>query len=385
LPKGIRFCTIESVANGSRALAETLLGKVGVTINGDEPWSIRVRDERVWHRVLAQRQLGFGESYMDGWWECDQMDEMLTRVIAGDLLRQIRPSPKMLAAAATSRVMNRQTKIRAEKNARYHYDIGNDLYERMLDERMVYSCAYWDRADNLTDAQVAKLDLICRKLHLEEGMMILDIGCGWGGFLKFAAERYGVRGVGVSPAGNQVEVAVRQTRGLPIEIRQMEYRDLTGTFDRIVSVGMMEHVGPRNLKSFFDVCDRLLTPDGVMLHHTIGSLISKIHSDPFFDRYIFPGGVLPSLAQFSQAAEPDWVVEDVHNFGPDYDRTLMAWHANIESRWWQIPQYDERFRRMWRFYLLGSAAGFRSRSLQLWQIVVRRKGIAARYQPVREK
>jgi len=182
-----------------------------------------------------------------------------------------------------------------------------------------------------------------------------------------------------------VEVATQQTRGLPIEIRQMEYRDLTGTFDRIVSVGMMEHVGPRNLKSFFDVCDRLLTPDGVMLHHTIGSLISKNHSDPFFDRYIFPGGVLPSLAQFSQAAEPDWVVEDVHNFGPDYDRTLMAWHANIESRWWQIPQYDERFRRMWRFYLLGSAAGFRSRSLQLWQIVVRRKGIAARYQPVREK
>jgi cyclopropane-fatty-acyl-phospholipid synthase len=371
------------VARGSRALAESLLSRVGVTVNGDEPWSIQVHDERLWDRVISQRQLGLGEAYMEGWWECDRVDEMLTRVIAGDLLREIRPTPTMAAIALRSRLMNRQTKKRAASNARHHYDIGNDLYERMLDERMVYSCAYWDRADDLAGAQTDKLDLICRKLHLEAGMTILDIGCGWGGFLKFAAERYGVRGMGISPAGNQVRVAAERTVGLPIEIRQTDYRDVTGSFDRVVSVGMMEHVGPKNLKSFFDACDRLLAPDGIMLHHTIGSLISKQHSDPFFDRYVFPGGVLPSLSQFNRAAEPDWVVEDVHNFGPDYDRTLMAWHANIESRWGEIPCYDERFRRMWRFYLLGSAAGFRSRSLQLWQIVMRRKGTASRYQPVR--
>ena len=320
---------------------------------------------------------------MDGWWESDRVDELLTRIIAGDLLRDIRPTPKMAAIALQASLVNRQTKGRAAANARHHYNIGNDLYERMLDPRMVYSCAYWEHADNLTDAQTDKLDLICRKLHLEEGMTILDIGCGWGGFLAFAAERYGVRGVGISPASNQVEVATRRAAGLPIDIRQMDYREVSGTFDRIVSVGMMEHVGPKNLKTFFDTCGRLLAPNGMMLHHTIGSLISKQHSDPFFDRYIFPGGVLPSLAQFNRAAEPDWVVEDVHNFGPDYDRTLMAWHANCEATWGEIPQYDERFRRMWRFYLLGSAAGFRSRSLQLWQIVMRRKGVATRYQPAR--
>jgi cyclopropane-fatty-acyl-phospholipid synthase len=371
------------MSRGSRALAESLLAQVGVTVNGTEPWSIRVRDERLWGRVIAQHQLGLGEAYIDGWWECEQMDEMLTRVIAGDLLHQIRPTPRMAAVAAHSWLVNRQTKSRAASNARHHYDIGNDLYERMLDKRMVYSCAYWDRADNLDAAQEAKLDLICRKLHLEPGMSVLDIGCGWGGLLQFAAERYGIRGVGISPAVNQVTLARGRLDGHPVEIKQMDYRDVTGSFDRVVSVGMMEHVGPKNLRAFFDTCNRVLAPGGMMLHHLIGGLVSKQHSDPFFDRYIFPGGVLPSLAQFGRANEPNWVVEDVHNFGPDYDRTLMAWYRNIEAKWGEVKRYDERFRRMWRFYLLGSAAGFRARSLQLWQIVMRRKGTAARYQPER--
>jgi cyclopropane-fatty-acyl-phospholipid synthase len=192
-----------------------------------------------------------------------------------------------------------------------------------------------------------------------------------------------VVGTGISPARNQVAVARERCRDLPVTIHQMDYRDLTGRFDRIVSVGMMEHVGPRNLGRFFATCDRLLEPDGSMLHHTIGSTVSKLHTDPFFDRYIFPGGVLPSLAQFARAAEPDWVIEDVHNFGPDYDRTLMAWHANITGRWGEVSHYDERFRRMWTYYLLASAAGFRSRTLQLWQVVMRRTGRMPRYATVR--
>ena len=371
------------MSSGSRQLAQRLLGNVGVTIDGTEPWSLKVHDERLWDRVIAQRQLGFGEAYMDGWWDCEQMDEMLTRIIAGDVLREITPSLRVVAQVVRSNLVNFQTKGRAAANARHHYDIGNDLYERMLDPRMVYSCAYWQNASTLDEAQVAKLDLICRKLQLEPGMTVLDIGCGWGGFLRFAAERYGIRGVGITPAPQQVSVATERTKDLPIEIMQVDYRDVTGTFDRIVSVGMMEHVGPKNLRAFFDVCNERLSPGGMMLHHLIGGLVSKHHSDPFFDRYIFPGGVLPSMAQFSRASEPDWVIEDLHNFGPDYDRTLMAWYSNIESRWSEIPTYDERFRRMWRFYLLGSAAGFRSRSLQLWQFVMRRKGMLPRYTAVR--
>lgn len=367
----------------ARTLALRLLDRAGVPVDSTEPWSLWVRDDRLWDRVVSQRQLGLGESYMDGWWDCDAMDEMLTRLLVSDAVSEIRPSPRIAAMAAQSYVLNRQTRRRAATNARHHYDIGNDLYERMLDSRMVYSCAYWERAGDLESAQTDKLDLICRKLGLEPGMRLLDIGCGWGALLHHAATRYGVTGTGISPAGNQVDVARRRCDGLDVTVLQQDYRDLRGRFDRIVSVGMMEHVGPRNLTDFFATCDRLLDAGGMMLHHTIGSLVSKQHTDPFYDRYIFPGGVLPSLAQFNRAAEPDWVVEDVHNFGPDYDRTLLAWNANIEARWHEIPHYDERFRRMWRYYLLSSAAGFRSRQLQLWQIVMRRRGRAPRYTTVR--
>ncbi len=368
---------------GARRICTDLLSEAGVPIDGDASFAVKVHDERLWSRIVAQRQLGLGEAYMDGWWDCDQLDEMLTRVIAIDAAQRIPLRPRIAWHAAMSTIANYQTRRRATQNARHHYDIGNDLYERMLDKRMIYSCGYWQQADDLDSAQEAKLDLICRKLELEPGMRLLDIGCGWGGFLQFAAERYGIIGTGISPAVHQVSKARERCAGLPVTIHAMEYRDLTGEFDRIVSVGMLEHVGPKNLGTFFDTCDRLLVDGGMMLHHTIGSTVSKHHSDPFFDRYIFPGGVLPSLAQFTAAAEPKWVIEDVHNFGPDYDRTLMAWNTNIEARWAEIPHYDERFRRMWRFYVLGSAAGFRARSLQLWQVVLRRKGRAPRYSAAR--
>lgn len=367
------------MASGAKKICSDLLAEAGVPIGGTEPHAVHVRDERLWSRVVAQRQLGLGEAYMDGWWDCERLDEMLTRVISIDAAQRIPIRPHIVWHAAWSTIVNHQTKRRAARNARHHYDIGNDLYERMLDKRMVYSCGYWQHAEDLDTAQEAKLDLICRKLELQPGMRLLDIGCGWGGFLQFAAERYGIIGTGVSPALNQVNKARERCAGLPVTIENMEYRDLRGQFDRVVSIGMLEHVGPRNLPRFLSTCDGLLVEGGVMLHHFIGSTVSKHHSDPFFDRYIFPGGVLPSLAQFSRAAEPNWVIEDVHNFGPDYDRTLMAWNENIERCWSEIPDYDERFRRMWRFYVLGSAAGFRARSLQLWQIVMRRKGRAARY------
>lgn len=367
------------MSKGAREICLDLLSEAAVPVGGSESYAIQVHDERLWARVIAQRQLGLGEAYMDGWWDCHQLDEMLARVIGVNAANRIPVRPHVVWHVLGSRVSNFQTKRRATSNAQHHYDIGNDLYERMLDKRMVYSCGYWQQADDLDSAQEAKLDLVCRKLQLEPGMRVLDVGCGWGGFLQFAAERYGIVGTGISPAVQQVSNARQRCVGLPVKIEAMDYRDLSGSFDRIVSIGMLEHVGPKNLRTFFDTCDRLLVSGGMMLHHTIGSTVSKHHTDPFFNRYIFPGGVLPSLAQFSDAAEPKWVIEDVHNFGPDYDRTLMSWYANLESRWSEIPTYDERFRRMWRFYLLGSAAGFRTRSLQLWQIVMRRQGRAPRY------
>ena len=367
----------------SKELATQILNRAGVEVNGNTPWSIQVHNEKLWDRVISQPQLGLGEAYMDGWWDCDAIDVMLTKLLDSDVLGQLRPTLVLASQRIKSTVLNRQTKSRAAKNAKHHYNIGNDLYERMLDPELVYSCGYWTTATDLASAQIAKLDLICKKLHLEPRMKILDIGCGWGGFLRHAVKNYGVIGVGISPAENQIQIAKSRQGNLNIEYLQQDYRDLIGKFDRIVSIGMMEHVGPKNLQTFFNKCVELLTPNGIMLHHTIASNVSKLVTDPFFDRYIFPGGVLPSLAQIADVTENKLVIEDVHNFGAFYDLTLLEWHKNIKAKWHEIPKYDERFKRMWTYYLLSSAAGFRSRNLQLLQIVFRTHSAQGTYKTFR--
>ncbi len=356
----------------ARNLGLEILHKAGIEVGGDQPRDIAVHDDRFWARVVAERELGLGESYQDGWWDANQLDEFIAEVQALDLRSLVRPRPGLALHIAKAHAMNRQNVRRARRNAGAHYNIGNDVYERMLDKRMIYSCGYWRRADDLDQAQEDKLDLICRKLRLEPGMRLLDIGCGWGGFARFAASEHGVTVTGVTPAREQARLARDVCAGLPVEIQECDYRDVQGRFDRIVSIGMMEHVGPRNLETFFERCNDLLSGDGVMLHHTIGSLESKSHTDPWFDKYIFPGGLVPSLGRISSACERDWVIEDVQNFGPYYDRTLMAWHRNVTEAWEELPAYDERFRRTWDYYLLSSAGSFRARALQLWQVVFTR-------------
>ncbi len=360
----------DSAERGARDLVVNLLQRAGIELNGPGPADLQVHDDRFFLRVVRDRELGFGEAYQEGWWSARRPDELIAKMLSAHLKDRLRPGPKLIKVALEARLLNRQNRRRAASNASAHYDIGNDLYERMLDKRMLYSCAYWRDAEDLDAAQEAKLDLICRKLHLEPGMRLLDIGCGWGGLAQFAAERYGAVVTGISPAIEQVRLASRRCAGLDVEILQQDYRDAEGTFDRIVSVGMLEHVGPKNLDTFFEVNRRLLADDGIALHHTIGSNTLTRHTDAWFDRYIFPGGALPSIESLGRATRGDWAVEDVHNFGPDYDRTLMAWHRNIEAAWVDLPSYDERFRRTWRYYLLASAAAFRVRQLQLWQVVV---------------
>jgi cyclopropane-fatty-acyl-phospholipid synthase len=353
-------------------LGTDLLASAGIQVDGDKPWDLRIHDARFFDRVLRDRELGLGEAYQQGWWDAECVDEFLAKVMLADVQREIRPRLRLAAHYARARLVNRQTVRGARQNASAHYEIGNDLFERMLDKRMVYSCAYWRDADSLEAAQEAKLELICQKLGIEPGMTVLDIGCGWGGFAAYVAEQRGARVTAISPALAQVNLARERCDGLTVDVRQLDYRQLTGKFDRIVSIGMIEHVGPKNLRRLFSSCDDLLEPDGVMLHHTIGSNEAKYTTDAWFDKYIFPGGSIPSLNQLAGAAHGDWVVEDVHNLGPDYDRTLHSWYRNIESRWTEIPHYSERFRRTWRYYLLASSAAFRVRNLQVWQIVFRR-------------
>ena len=365
-----------------RAVNELLAGS-DVKINGSRAWDIHVHDERFFQRVAAQGSLGAGESYMDGWWDCEQLDEMLTRILRHDIEQHLR-SPRGLLLAVTARLINMQSRRRAFEVGKQHYDLGDDLYERMLDPRMIYTCAYWDHMSSLDAAQEAKLDLVARKIGIQRDSRVLDIGCGWGGAAQFMAECYGASVTGVTVSKNQQKTAQKRCAGLPVEILFEDYRSITGNFDAIYSLGMFEHVGVRNYRTYLKKVHDLLRPEGLFLLHTIGSNESSVATDPWIEKYIFPNGQLPSLAQISSAAEGLWVVEDFHSMGVNYDLTLMAWSANFEQYWPEIAaRYGERFHRMWHFWLMASAANFRARKTQLWQIVLSPQGVPGGYRAVR--
>jgi cyclopropane-fatty-acyl-phospholipid synthase len=324
---------------------------------------------------------------MEGWWDVDSLDGLLTRLVGARLDQRVQGWASRLDDLRAW-LLNLQTARRARVVGKRHYDIGNDLFHRMLGRRMVYSCGYWRGARDLDAAQEAKLDLVCRKLGLRPGMRVLDIGCGWGEALQYAAQRYGVSGVGVTISQAQAEYARRLCDGLPIDIRLQDYREVDEPFDRIFSIGMFEHVGVRNYRNYFELARRCLADDaatggGLFLLHSIGSNRSVRHTDPWIGRYIFPNSMLPSAAQIAHAIEGLFVVEDWHGFGVYYDRTLQAWRDNIEAAWGGLPDYDARFQRMWRFYLCASMAVFRTRRAQLWQLVLSPRGVPGGYASVR--
>jgi cyclopropane-fatty-acyl-phospholipid synthase len=357
--------------NDAKKTVEQILKIADIKINGSRPFDIQVHDDRLYQRVLSKGELGAGEAYMDGWWSAKQLDTFINRLMASNARSKIPVTPALIKTFLKSSVANRQKIVRSYKNASAHYDVGNDLYSLMLDKQMVYSCGFWQDAKNLDEAQTAKLDRICKKLKLKKGMTLLDIGCGWGGFSAYAAKNYGVKVTGISPAIEQVKLARERTKGLSVTIQQKDYREVGGKYDRIVSIGMLEHVGPKNYKEFFSKCNDMLNSGGMMLHHTIGGLRSVKFTDPWIEKYIFPGGVLPSLAQITRATEKILIVEDVENFGPDYDKTLMEWYKNFVKSYPKLKdKYDERFFRMWEYYLLTCTGAFRSRKLQLWQVVI---------------
>ena len=358
-----------------RQSLQRLLQGADIDFDGHRPWDISIHDPRAFRAILTRGSLGAGESYMEGWWDCTALDEMIARVL-GARLQQRLSRTAVLRIGLLALLRNPQTIRRSRKVARQHYDIGDDLYAAMLDPRMIYSCAYWQEGDTLAAAQERKLDLVCRKLRLQPGMRVLDIGCGWGGAAQFAAQRYGVEVVGCTISALQADAARERCAGLPVEILLTAYRNLQGRFDRIFSIGMFEHVGRRNYRSFMQHARSLLAPDGLLLLHTIGSNRSRVTTEPWIEKYIFPNSMLPSTAQIAAAAETSFQIEDWHSFGWHYDRTLMHWQANFDAQWPQLAQrYDERFRRMWRYYLLSCAGSFRSRYNQLWQILFSPSGV----------
>ncbi len=363
-----------------KEIIRVLLEKASIRINGSNAYDIQVHNENLYRRVLQQGLLGLGEAYMEGWWDCQNLDEFFYRVLVADLVKEIRYNWQALSKLAGHVVFNAGRKSKAFVVGEQHYDVGNDLYSAMLDKRLTYTCGYWRDAKNLDEAQEAKLDLICRKINLKQGQRILDIGSGWGSFIGFAAEKYGVSAVGTTVSKEQKELADKLYKNLPVETRLQDYRDINEKFDHVVSIGMFEHVGYKNYRRFMKVVHDSLKDGGLFLLHSIGSNRSVRAGDSWFQKYIFPNSMLPSAKQISRSIEGLFVMEDWHNFGNDYDKTLMSWYNNFNSSWDELKSnYDDRFYRMWKYYLLSCAGLFRARKNQLWQVVLSKRGIPGGY------
>ncbi|HZC16083.1 MAG TPA: cyclopropane fatty acyl phospholipid synthase [Caulobacteraceae bacterium] len=380
-----------------QSFIETLLGEADVVVGGSRPWDIAVHDPRFYKRVVAGGSMGLGESYMDGWWDSPALDQTFERVLSAGLRDRLKVSPAMLIDVLAARLANLPYELPGlrpflarfrshEAVAETHYETGNDFYENILCDRMIYSCGFWETATNFADAGVAKLDLACRKLGLRPGQRILDIGCGWGAFAKYAAETYGVSVVGVTISEEQRKLGVERCAGLPVDLRRMDYRDLGaerfGRFDHVTSFAMFEHVGRDNFEAYFHIAREHLADGGLFLLETMGENVSGTVCNPWFQKYIFQGptSVFPSIREIAAATEGRFVMEDWHNFGADYAPTLRAWHANLAAHRDQIVErHGERFYRMWVFYLLSGAGAFASRGFQMWQVVFAKRGVAGGY------
>ena len=364
----------------------SIFDSVGIVVNGSNPWDIQVFDRRTFDIILAKWSLGLGEGYMRGYWDCLDLEEFLYRLLRDDHNERVHGIAKLslIYEVLRAKLMNLQTKSRAFMVGEAHYDVGQDIFSAMLDKEMNYSCGYWQYAQDLDKAQLDKMELICQKLKLNPGDRLLEIGCGWGGFACYAAQNYGVKVLGITISKEQYLIAQERCRNQDVEIRLCDYRDLDGEFDKIVSIGMFEHVGEKNYKEYFRVASRLLKDDGIFLLHTIGSDVTTLRTDPWIEKYIFPNGKIPSVAEIGAAFEGHFVLEDLHNLGPDYETTLLAWHEKFIEKW---PQYADKyglvFYRMWRYYLLGCAAYFKSKQGQLWQMVFTKRSFPGSYTSVR--
>lgn len=359
----------------SKEIVSELLSGAGIKLNGNSPYDIRVYNEKLYDRALSMKNLGLGEAYMQGWWDCQSLDEFFSRLLCAGLIDKVRGSWKLFLPVIKAVILNLQSLGRSRVIAHRHYNLDNDLFFSFLDPYNQYSCAYFKGTDNLEQAQINKMDLIIAKLDLTPSDHVLDIGFGWGGFAKYMAEKVGCDITGVNISDEQIHFASKDLKGLPIKIVNCDFREITGQFDKIVSVGMFEHVGYKNYRKFMEVVNKSLKKDGIFLLHTIGSNRTQVHSDGWINKYIFPNGMLPSIAQIARSAEGLFVIEDLHNLGPHYDKTLMAWNSNFQNAWLELSRrYGQEFKRMWEYYLLSCAGAFRARYNQLWQIVFSRPG-----------
>lgn len=364
------------------------LQTIGVALNGVKSSDVKIKNEKIYSKLPTS--LAIGEAYMEGWWDCDRLDDLFFRICKHNLDTKFHSSPYDFLRKAFIKFSNLQTRIRSLKVAEVHYNLGNEFYQKMLGPSMAYTCAYWKDAKTLDEAQFDKFNLICRKLDIKQGDKVLELGCGFGTFAKFAAENCGCHVVAVNISEEQVKFGRKACKGLPVEIFQCDYRDHNvynpqhKRFDKVVSIGLLEHVGYKNYRTMMELIRENLKEDGLCLLHTIGKNVTDHFVDPWISKYIFPNSILPSLQLLTRAVEGLFVVEDLHNFGAYYDKTLMEWHNNFIENWSGIKSnFNEEFFRMWNYYLLSCAGAFRARTLQLWQFVLSPHGVLGGYDSVR--
>lgn len=364
------------------------LKTAGITINGDKPYDIKIHNPDFYKKIILHQSIGAGESYMDGEWDCDQLDELFYRICLNRVDAAFYSNIKLFLIRLKNSMLNQQSRSKAYEVAKVHYNLGSKLFEYMLGPSLAYTCGYWKSAKSLDEAEFDKYELVCKKLMLTPGDKVLEIGCGMGGLAKYMAEQYGCEVVALDIADNQVKYAVKYCENLPVKVYLADYRDVDiynphhVKFDKIVSVGVLEHVGYKNYDRLLEICRTSIKEDGIFLLHTIGGNVSTNFCDPWINKYIFPNGMLPSLKQIGKTFEGRFVLEDLQNFGSYYDNTLMAWHKNLNDHWPDLQsQYDERFHRMMNYYLLSCAGAFRARAMQLWQFVLTPNGIANGYKP----
>lgn len=349
------------------------------------PWDIVIRSSDFYTRILRDGVTGAAEGYVAGDWDCSDIADLTDRIYRANIAERLGTNKGFALRLAAQHIVSRFDRSAADEVAKRHYDLPPLLFERMLGERQVYSCGYWpEEVETLDQAQEAKLALIAQKLQVEPGMRVLDIGGGAGGLAGFLAAHYGVKVVNTGVSREQIDLANRKYADLDVENRFQDYREINdGPYDRIVSVGMFEHVGkkPRNYKKFMGVVQRNLAEDGIFLLHTIGTHVSKAAtSTRWVDENIFPNSRIPTYEQIARAVGDRFVVHHEENIGPHYDPTLLAWNDNFEQHWEEIQSHPhfkenpEAFRRMWRLYLLGSAGMFRAGRLQVWQFIMTRPG-----------
>jgi cyclopropane-fatty-acyl-phospholipid synthase len=338
---------------------------------------------------------GLGESYVRGEWQCDDLVGVMYRLVTADPALGISFSkwdPSFAAYIVKDLLMNSQIGRGAYEVAKRHYDLGNDLFAQMLDRStMTYTCGYWKDAADLEQAQVKKIDLLCRKLQLQPGMRVLDIGCGWGNFAAYAATHYGVSVVGLTVSKEQAALARERCRGIDVEVVLEDYRNYTGQFDRIVSIEMIEAVGRKNIPGYFEMVRRCLRKGGLFgLQSITATTFTRTSAVPL-DQYvlwlrkrIFPNGYLSNHRQIVDPIEHGLVVEDLHNFSADYALTLQAWRSNFLAGWERLQaRYGDEFKRIWLYYLCGCEALFRARMVQLYQVVYSHGGVPGGYQACR--